>query len=341
MPTIHALICPQCNGRLEPSRFARSIVCPYCGTTIRIDEDTVSASAYREACKVWNSPADFPAATLCRIGEGYWSLEGFLARGESSDVYEARRARWPTERVVIKFLREKRDADLFDREWAVLEELQASEVSGADALSALIPQPVIHGEVNEGSHPGAQAMAFRRAAGFHHTLEDVRRAFPGGIEPRASIWVWRRILEILSFVHSAGFVHGAVLPPQLLVQENDHGIRIVGFSCAARIGKKLPAVNPRYEAFYPQSALDGAAMIPAVDLIMSARCIAAVLGGDGSAGTLPESIPGPLASVVRRVGWPDPKDPRFEAALAIREELGGVASSVYGAPKFCPIVMPK
>ncbi|OGO08879.1 MAG: hypothetical protein A3K46_01220 [Chloroflexi bacterium RBG_13_60_9] len=184
-------------------------------------------------------------------------------------------------------------------------------------------------------------MVFRWAGGFHHTLEDVRRAFPKGIEARASIWVWRRILEIQSFVHSAGIVHGAVLPPQLLVKENDHGIRLVGFSCAARIGKKLPAVNSLYEMYYPQSALQGAALVPGVDLMMSARCIAAVLGGDPASGEIPKGVPEALAAVIRRVGWPDPKNPPREDALAIREELGRIADKVYGAPKFCPIVMPE
>jgi serine/threonine protein kinase len=340
MPTIRAIICPQCNGSLQPSRFARMVVCQYCGTTIQMDDEAVSASSYHEAYKIWNAPADFPAASLCRIGGGYWSLEELIARGESSDVYAARRARWPTERVVLKILREKRDADLFDREWKALVELQESTIGGAEVLSVLIPQPVAHGEIREGAHKGKPATAFRWTGGFHHTLEDVQRAFPKGIEPRPSVWIWRRILEILSFIHASGYVHGAILPSQLMIQENDHGLRIVGFSCAARIGKKLPAVNARFESFYPASVLNGAWLVPLADLTMSARCIAAALGGDPATGDLPKAVPEPLALVLRRVGWPDPVDSPPEDALAIHGELGEIAKQVFGAPKFCSIVMP-
>jgi serine/threonine protein kinase len=340
MTSIRAIICPQCNGSLQPSRFARNTICPYCGTTIQMDEDSVSASSYHEAYKIWNSPANFPAASLCRIGDSHWSLDGWIARGESSDVYAARRARWPTERVVLKILREKRDSDLFDREWKVLEELQTSEVSGAEILSRLIPQPVVHGEIREGLHKGKPAMAFRWGGGFHHTLEDVQRTFPKGIEPRPSVWIWRRILEILSYIHASGYVHGAILPPQLMIQENDHGMRIAGFSCAVRIGKKLPAANARFESFYPASMLEGTALVPGADLTMSARCIAAVLGGNPATGDLPKAVPGPLATVVRRVGWPDLKNSPHEDALALHAELGEIAKKVFGAPLFCPIVMP-
>lgn len=340
MPTIRAIICPQCNGSLKPSRFARNTICPYCGTTIQMDEDSVSASSYHEAYKIWNTPANFPADSLCRIGAGYWSLDGLIARGESSDVYAARRARWPTERVVLKILREKQDSDLFEREWKVLEALQESTAGGAEILSALIPQPVAHGEIREGSHKGKPASAFRWAGGFHHTLEDVQRAFPKGIEPRPSVWIWRRILEILAFIHASGYVHGAILPPQLLIQENDHGMRLAGFSCAARIGKKLPAANARFESFYPASVLNGALFVPLADLTMSARCIAAVLGGDPATAVLPKAVPEPLAAVLRRVGWPDPANSPHEDALAIHGELGEIAKKVFGAPLFCPIVMP-
>ena len=340
MTTVRALTCPQCNGSLSPGKFSRSIVCPHCGTTIQMDEEAVSASAYREAYRAWNSPAAFPAAAWTRIGGGYWALDGFLARGEIADVYAARRARRPTERAVIKFLRNERDADFLGREWDAVRLLQESEAPGAETFSALIPQPIAHGEVGEGSHAGGRASVFRRPVGFRYTLADVQRAYPKGIEPRPTIWIWRRILEILSFVHASGLIHGAILPPQLMIQENDHGIRLVGFSCAARIGKKLPAADTRYEAFYPASALGGSASAPGLDLTMSARCIAAASGGDVASASLPKSVPEPLAALVRRVGWPDSKNPPREDALAIREELGRISHEVYGAPKFCPIVMP-
>jgi primosomal protein N' len=45
----HAIMCPQCNAPLAPHKFARSIVCPYCGATVRLDEASVSAAPFHEA----------------------------------------------------------------------------------------------------------------------------------------------------------------------------------------------------------------------------------------------------------------------------------------------------
>jgi hypothetical protein len=125
----------------------------------------------------------------------------------------------------------------------VLAELQESDAPGAPSFTARLPQPILHGEVTGGSLPGAKVILLRWADGFVHTFEDVRRAYPRGIEPRPSIWIWRRILELLAFVHASGFVHGAVLPPHLLIEQGEHGVRLVGFRAADYAG--LPAAGAR------------------------------------------------------------------------------------------------
>ena len=90
-------MCPQCNAPLTPHRFARSIVCSYCGTTVRLDESAVSASIFHEAFRVWNSPMSYQIPSWISIGDSHWALEKLIAQGDISDVYTARLARWPTE----------------------------------------------------------------------------------------------------------------------------------------------------------------------------------------------------------------------------------------------------
>ena len=135
-------------------------------------------------------------------------------------------------------------------------------------------------------------------------------------------------------------VHGAVLPPHVLVQENDHGARLVGYGCANNIGENLRVVSKTFDAFYPQPARGQLILTPQLDLIMSARCIVALLGGDPGTGALPAAVPAPLASVVRQVAMSDPTRPLPKDAWAIREEIGGLAEQTYGPPQFVPIVMP-
>lgn len=327
-----ALLCPQCNAPLKAHRFARVAHCPFCGTTVWLDEDTVSAARFHDSYLAWNSP---DAPDVISFDNAHWVLEQFLAAGESGDVFAGRRARTPTERVIIKLLRPGASASRFENEWARLVALQDSEAPGYETFTAMLPQPVFHGVVTSGSHAGRPASIFRRESGFRHTLAAVVQAYPGGIPPRASIWVWRRILEMLTFIHASGLVHGAVLPPHLLLQENDHGIRFVGFSRAGRPGDPPPEPPPDFAAWYPAPP---APLQPALDLLLAARTIAVLLGGDPRADSFPAMVPDALAERIRRQLSSPPDRPAD--AWALRQELGLLAGQVFGAPQFNPIVMP-
>jgi hypothetical protein len=333
--TERALSCPKCNGPLPAARFSRTLVCPYCGTTVERGEPVVKAADFRAAFRAWE-PAS--AGTMA-VGGGRWVAEAFVARGDASDVYRGRRARWPTELVLIKVLRSAGDAPLLDHEWDVVRELHGMDGAGAAAYARL-PQPVTHGPVEDGPHAGARATLFRWIPGFRHTLEDVGRAHPGGVEPRAVIWVWRRTLETLSLLHQAGIAHGAVWPSHLLVEDGEHGIRLVGFSRADRFGRRLAAVSARFEAFYPERALSTRTLGPAADLAMSARCMAALVGGDPRTGSVPDHVPAPLAALVRDVAAGRAEGGGAGEAWELRERLGALARDVFGPPRFCPLVMP-
>jgi hypothetical protein len=336
----HAIMCPQCNAPLAPHRFARSIVCSYCGATVQLDEASVSAATFQDAFRVWNSPATYQFSTWVSIDSSHWAVEKHLAHGDISDVYTARRARWPTELAILKILRDRKDIDLFDNEWEVLQTLQGSDAPGADNFTQLIPQPIIHGDITNGAYTGKRASIFRWASGFQHTFDEVIRAYPQGIPPRASIWIWRRILEVLSFIHASGMAHGAVLPRNLLIQDNEHGVRLVGYGYTGRFGEKLRIISPGCESFYPRRAKALLKLTAQLDLAMSARCMVAILGGDPATASLPAPVPKPLADIVQRIALSDSTGKASEGAWTIREELGKIAEDVFGPPQFIPIVMP-
>ena len=195
--TEHALMCPQCNAPLTPSRFASVTVCSYCGATVQLDDSFVSAERFHKAFRVWNAPQTYQISSWISLGDRHWALGKQIARGEVSDVYAGQRARWPTELVIIKILRDRKDVDMFDNEWGALQNLHQSKASGAERFTLLIPQTVLHGDISAGLFVDKRVSIFRWISGFQHTFEDVMQAYPQGISPRASIWVWRRMLEVL------------------------------------------------------------------------------------------------------------------------------------------------
>lgn len=336
----HAIMCPQCNAPLAPHNFARSVVCSYCGTTVRLDESSVSAAIFHKAFLVWNSPESYRIPSWISIGDSHWAIDKCIAHGDTSDVYIGKRARWPTELVILKILRDSQNVNLFDNEWNALQVLRQSEAPGADTFTMLIPEPIIHGDITVGSFAGRRVSIFRWESGFHHTFNEVIQAYPQGIPPRASIWIWRRLLEVLSFIHASGMAHGAVLPSHLLIQENEHGVRLVGYSFAGRLGNNLRTIPHGYESFYPQPTRFASKLTAQLDLVMSARCMVAVLGGNPTTASLPTTVPAQLAGIVQRIALSKPAGTVSEGAWTIREELGEIAKEVFGPSQFIPIVMP-
>jgi hypothetical protein len=134
--------------------------------------------------------------------------------------------------------------------------------------------------------------------------------------------------------------HGAVLPSHLLVQENEHGIRLVGYSAAGRFGEKLRMISQPYKSFYPKSVQSTSSLTAQLDITMSARCMVAILGGNPEAGALPETVPSSLAGLLQKIALTEPTSSVRQDAWSIHEELGGIAKKVFGAPQFIPIAMP-
>jgi hypothetical protein len=154
--------------------------------------------------------------------------------------------------------------------------------------------------------------------------------------------VWRRILETFSFLHASGIVHGAVIPPHLIVQDGEHGVRLVGFGHADHVGRGLRAVARGFDAYYPAGLVPSARLLPAADLAMSARSIAMLLAGDPTTGVVPARVPAPLASLIHQIATLDPMAEAVdEDAWSLRERLGTLAAEVFGPPAFCPIRMPR
>lgn len=153
-----------------------------------------------------------------------------LARSPRAVTLVARVEVPAIERVVLKLAR---DAAYVERERSVLAAIAASTEAGHAHFATRVPQLVASGVADlEGT--GAPAIAVRQRRGYLHTGDDVRRAFPSGLDGRHVVWMWRRVLEVLGFAHRSGWVHGTVSLEHLVVGARDHGVLVVGWASAQR-----------------------------------------------------------------------------------------------------------
>jgi hypothetical protein len=193
--------------------------------------------------------------TRCRVAGCPFVVRGLLAHGEHADVFLAERL-YPTELCVLKVLRARADNAAFAREWGVLTRLSGDDAPEASFFTSLLPQPVLRGTLTSRNTSERAAMAYRWQSGFLYTLRDVAAAYPAGLDVETAVWLWRRTLHLLGWVHQVGVAHGAVNPEHVLVHPRDHRILLVGWSAAKDAGREAACG----------------------DLQMSAECIKLVLG---------------------------------------------------------------
>ena len=175
------------------------------------------------------------------------------------------------------------------------------------------------------------------APGFVHNFAEVHAAYPQGIDGAAATWLWKRILETLSWVHQSGWVHGALLPAHLLVHARDHGVRLLGWGRAVPRGRPLPAFTAGAEAFYPAPVWEGAPATPATDLTMSARSILWLIGG-GTIARSSAAVPDGILALLLRAAQDDAGG--ATDAWALRDALSHAAHAAFGPPKYVPFPMP-
>lgn len=338
--SMEVLSCPHCGAPL-PARALREVLeCAYCGRAIVPGASARWADLAGDAGSP-DGPYLGDGAERVRVGGRRFVVLGRVAEGDGCDVFFGRSDARLTELVLLKVAR-TRDAEAhLTRGWRALERLHESEAQGADFFATLLPQLVSFGPIKD--RDGRLCAVFRWRSGFVHTFDDVLAQHPGGVDGRAAVWLWKRTLELLGWVHRSGWVHGAVLPAHLLVHARDHGVVLAGWSAATPNAptprERLAVCSATQRDMYPDAAWEGAPPTTRTDLTMAARSVLKVLGGDVARGAVPPSVPAPLAALLDAY-LDERATARTDDAWALKEQVSAAGRAAYGPPRFHRLHMP-
>lgn len=208
--------CPGCGAALQGLASSYPS-CPYCGTEYYAPPH----AGYQVPAPIADPhPAGLGAVT---VGDQSYRVHGRLGRGQHGDAYLARVERTLTRLVVLK-VAHTGGGDGLRREWDNLRRVREQHAF----LRHLAPQPLAFSKAH-----GVKAV-FSWRVGFSFTLEQARAQYPQGVDPRAAVWIWNRMLEQLACLHDAGFCHNALAPNHVLLHPRDHGAAFCGWSEVAR-----------------------------------------------------------------------------------------------------------
>lgn len=321
------LSCPQCSAPLPKQARWRIVTCPYCKAVVGLGQEVVSASTFRDA---WARAQATLLPVTSRVGLGRQSfrLLGKIAEDAHHEIFWTERL-LPTPAVAsLELAFDDVGAAALRQAAHALTELRRSEAAGAAVFTRRLPLVLALG-TSAGPHgAGRLALALRHPPGAWGHLGEVLAAKPGGVEATHAVWIWRRILESLGFVHDSGWVHHEVKLEHLIVHPADHLVHLVGWSHA-----RLRQITDPSPAALIKSAS------PQRDLVQSGWAIRALISGDKSREPSCDNAPRPLAELLQRVT----EDPDFVARLDARtlaDQVSAAARQAFGPPRFVHFHLP-
>jgi serine/threonine protein kinase len=236
-----------------------------------------------------------------------YQLLDLIGTGEISQVYLARRIAATPFLATIKVSSSPAAGPRYAREAEVLRVLHT--------LSPLLPQVVAEGPVD--GDPSRHALVFPHPNGFWGSLEDLNARFPQGIDPRHAVWIWRRMLDNLGFVHAQGWSHGDVRPEHALVHPEDHRILLISWGSAQKGASETDHAK---------------------DLVRCARTVLVLVSGTSGSGSVPDDVPAGLAKLLSRATQ-DEAFCRTHGAQGLDDLLRAAAHEAFGPPAFVPLTI--
>lgn len=227
---------------------------------------------------------------------------------------------------VIKIARSVNDNDLVLNEGRVLAFLYPPDKTGTKFYRYLT-RPYGSSKLESRN---LNAMAFAKG---YLSFEDILKACPEGIDYRDLAWMLKRLLAAIGFAHYRGLVHGALLPPHVLVHPVKHGAKVIDWSYAVGAAghKSIKAYSADWRAYYPPEVFAKQFPGPGTDLYMVAKCVVALLGGNVINDELPDTVPGEIQAFLAKL-LHDKPSMRPDNAWELHDEFDGILGKLVGKP---------
>jgi hypothetical protein len=254
-----------------------------------------------------------------------------LARGDLADVFLAEAEK---QRFVLKICRDLACNSLLVTEHRMLRLLVRR--SGKTQYQQYTPSP-FESFIATGELAGSQVNVFAYRDGFH-TLESIRASVPAGLDARHLGWLFKRMLVAIGYAHCCGLVHGAILPPHLLVQPEDHSLQLVDWIGAVQLGQHLAFVPEAYSAWYPREVLHKKPATAATDLFLAAKSLIYAAGGNPVTDHWPDAVPREMRQFVDTCLSPATRR-RPQDAWRLHDEFDALLFRLFGPPKYHPLVI--
>lgn len=292
--------------------------------------------------KVPNTPPPPPAhtPTVIETRAHHYVVERLLFAGDVADIYRATcdvkpGGKGSSFKAAFKIARSSADNDLLEAELRAYEKL---ELDKSDKAAAKLFPRLLDSFLFRSPSGATRRVNVLSSHYDHYSLAEVRAVHPG-LDYRDAVWMFKRSLMALGFTHRRGLVHGAVLPPHILVDPIGHGIELVDWCYSVEKEGQIRVISKAHKSFYPKEVITKKPAVPATDIFMLAKTMVRLLGGDVETNRMPDSVPHPITSFLQSCLLPAPGR-RPDDAWKLHEELDELLLRLVGKPKYRKLAMP-
>lgn len=188
-----------------------------------------------------------------------YTLGNLIARGTITNVYTATTGTGQT--VAVKIPRDPTSNPNMDAERTALTTLKKLTTNPDWAWARPYFPDLLDTATHRDGHGNARHVNILNnltPANGYHTLTDVLNAYPHGLDGRDWAWMHRRLLRAIATAHHTGLIHGAILPSNVLIHPDHHGVVLTGWTLTATPDKPLPGRDKHHLDSYPPEATTAA-----------------------------------------------------------------------------------
>jgi serine/threonine protein kinase len=209
----------------------RSVECLYCGILVSKTETTVHRESYRLALQRQQSKATHSGEILICNKQSFVLKRTLLTLVDGTRYVLGHRVGAAPIQVLLKIGEKSKCRDLFQAEAGTLGYFHSLKGALAGHYSRMIPSLIEFGDATE-QYSDRSIIVLSLIPGIWGSLSAVIARQTGGVDARHAVWMWRRLLDILSYVHSVGWSHSAVNPESAWLNPQDHGVFLMDWSQA-------------------------------------------------------------------------------------------------------------
>lgn len=226
----------------------------------------------------------------------------------------------------MKIPRLPRDADLMQAEATAL----AAMGQGEEKFRIFVPELVETFRHRDKTTKVERRVNVTRHVDGLYNLAAVCKKFPGGMDHRDAAWMFRRLLVAIGFAHDVGYVHGAVLPQNIFIHPEHHGLVLYEWCFSTPMKSKMTAWDASSATMYPNEVVNKEPVTEATDLYMAAKTLEFMVG---------DEAPRALRAFIRGCTL-ESQSMRPYNAWVLREEYDGLIERLYGPRRFRPFTVP-